>query len=307
MPCPRCQAACAADARFCPACGAPLAAASATPAPLTREQLLLAAIGPGAEHYLEDFLAREQGYKGKIGWHWPAVFATFGWMLYRKMTGLAFAYLGIALALLLIGLPVLVALTGKAGGLLGLLLVIALFVVPGLFGRALYHRRCRQNIEFCQRFHADPQRQLEQIRANGGTSQTAAILVPVLMLFGCVPLIGILAAIAIPAYQDYTHRASTQEAYQQLRTASGLVEHYYQSRGTLPESLADAGFTPSGKPLQARIQLERNGTLVALFSRGTLQDKTLELQPSLDDSGALVWRCVSEAIADRLLPPPCRQ
>src|SRR5690606_34432606 len=106
----------------------------------SRETLLLAAIGPGAESYLPGFLAREQGLRGAVSWHWPALFVTFFWMLHRKMYGLAFAYLAIAFLLAQIVAPILIATLANVGVALAGLIYLGLAVVPALYAGALYHR-----------------------------------------------------------------------------------------------------------------------------------------------------------------------
>ena len=57
-----------------------------------------------------------------------------------------------------------------------------------------------------------------------------------------VAIIGILAAIAIPAYQDYTVRAKMSEALVAASPAKTSVSEYYQAEGSLPTSQAEAGF-----------------------------------------------------------------
>lgn len=57
-----------------------------------------------------------------------------------------------------------------------------------------------------------------------------------------VAIIGILAAIAIPAYQDYTVRAKMSEAITAAAPAKTGVSEFYQSEGTLPTTASEAGF-----------------------------------------------------------------
>jgi type IV pilus assembly protein PilA len=56
-----------------------------------------------------------------------------------------------------------------------------------------------------------------------------------------VAIIGILAAIAIPAYQDYTIRAQVSEGLNLSGGAKAAVTEYYQDQGTFPTSNAEAG------------------------------------------------------------------
>ena len=56
-----------------------------------------------------------------------------------------------------------------------------------------------------------------------------------------VAIIGILAAVALPAYQDYTIRAKISECAGVLSACKSSVSEYYASMNALPALTADAG------------------------------------------------------------------
>src|SRR5437667_392703 len=56
-----------------------------------------------------------------------------------------------------------------------------------------------------------------------------------------VAIIGILASIAIPAYQDYTIRAQVTEAFSLASELKGPIQEYRKERGTLPSNNGAAG------------------------------------------------------------------
>ena len=58
-----------------------------------------------------------------------------------------------------------------------------------------------------------------------------------------IAIIGILAAIAIPAYQDYTIRAQVSEGLNLSGGAKAAVTEYFQDRGTMPTNNTDAGLS----------------------------------------------------------------
>ena len=61
-----------------------------------------------------------------------------------------------------------------------------------------------------------------------------------------VAIIGILAAIAIPAYQDYTIRSKVTELINAAGVCKTSVAEYYQSKGALPTGVAEAGCSDIG-------------------------------------------------------------
>ena len=61
-----------------------------------------------------------------------------------------------------------------------------------------------------------------------------------------VAIIGILAAIAIPAYQDYTIRAQVSEGLNLSGGAKAAVTEYFQDRGTMPTTNTMAGLAAGG-------------------------------------------------------------
>jgi len=178
----------------------------------TREalrELYAAAVGPkNRDHYLARFALFDHERKTSTGWHWPAFFATFYWLVYRKMWGKAALYFFLPLMLL-----VPIALLGpKVPGVLAigyLLYVIGIFIVPPLLADAAYYRHCESVIEKARAVNRSQEGQLILVARKGGTSSVGPVLACVLVI---AMLVGVLAAVALPAYQDYMARTKAKQA-----------------------------------------------------------------------------------------------
>jgi len=124
-----------------------------------------------------------------------------------------------------------------------------------------------------------------------------------------VAIIGILAAIAIPAYQDYTKRAHVSEG---LNLAGGLkasVAEYFASEGTWPTDETSVGVTATitGNAVSAvtvassLITIEYNGKVDSA-------NKFLDLKGSAG-GGSVTWTCQPAAanpVDAKYLPSNCR-
>ena len=127
-----------------------------------------------------------------------------------------------------------------------------------------------------------------------------------------VAIIGILAAIAIPAYQDYTIRAQVSEGLNLAAGAKAAVTEFTQDRGTFPADNATAGVAPAGE-----ISGKYVGQVAVLAGLITvdyandahtlLQPGFLELSP-FTNAGSVEWTCRPQGatIAPRHLPAACR-
>ncbi len=129
-----------------------------------------------------------------------------------------------------------------------------------------------------------------------------------------VAIIGILAAIAIPAYQDYTVRAQVSEGLNLGGGAKTAVTEYYQDRGAWPVNNDQAGIdaTPTnikGKYVKS-VTVGAAGVVTVLYGLDAhatlLKGKTLTLTP-LDAGGSVTWGCSSiSSLPDKHLPAACR-
>lgn len=145
--------------------------------------------------------------------------------------------------------------------------------------------------------------------SSGGSGGSAMwVIAAVVIAFVGIAVIGILAAIALPAYQDYTVRAQTAQAYAVASEAASAVGEFYVQQKQIPVNLGAAGFTSTLPAQIGSIEVNpRNAVLTVRFASSTLKDKTLVLTPSADPQGSIVWSCASDEIRPQQLPQACRR
>ena len=128
-----------------------------------------------------------------------------------------------------------------------------------------------------------------------------------------VAIIGILAAIAIPAYQDYTIRAQVSEGLNLAGGAKAAVTEYTQDRGTFPTTNTLAGISDAadikGKYVD-NVAVGASGVVTVTYGSGAhsiIDGSTLQLAPSTN-AGSVEWTCtsLSASIANKHLPAACR-
>ncbi len=151
-------------------------------------------------------------------------------------------------------------------------------------------------------------------------------------LLPLIAVVGILAAIAIPAYQDYTIRAQVSEGLNLAAAPKAAVAEVFIRDGAAPADRESAGLpaaaTASGGRYTASVEIVR-GTLLVTYggmANAQIAGKTLAMQPYLTPDKKVVWQCGKAArppgaapidsaapsagsatdIAPRFLPSACR-
>ena len=130
-----------------------------------------------------------------------------------------------------------------------------------------------------------------------------------------VAIIGILAAIAIPAYQDYTIRAQVSEGLSLSAGAKAAVAEYYQDSGNWPTNNSQAGLEASanisGKYVtQVAVTTGAStGILTVTYgndANANIATDTLTLTAT-DNTGSISWECANgSGLQDKWLPAACR-
>jgi hypothetical protein len=128
-----------------------------------------------------------------------------------------------------------------------------------------------------------------------------------------VAVIGVLAAVAIPAYQDYTSRAAVAQAWSEGAAVREALGNYYTEKEEIPASL-EAARVPDTLPGGATLTLDAQSMVVeaSLPKRGGMKGMgatmgTLRMEPSEGDNG-ITWHCVAgDDLPEKTLPRSCRK
>ena len=126
---------------------------------------------------------------------------------------------------------------------------------------------------------------------------------------GGLVIAGIAAAIAIPAYQDYTMRSSVSEGLALSKTTQMNVAEYYFENGEFPgqgRAAELSEYAGASEHVQSIIVEPGTGRIVIDFSMKSIPDGgQIYLRPFEDDAGELQWDC-SGTFEEKLLPAHCR-
>ncbi|MCV4265878.1 pilin [Pseudomonas capsici] len=129
-----------------------------------------------------------------------------------------------------------------------------------------------------------------------------------------VAIVGILAAVAIPAYQDYTIRAQVAELVALTDGAKVAVSETFQTTGALPGSNAAAGYGGASGTYTASVVIGANGvitatTLNAAPVNNVIRNQTFILTPAANGTNnTITWTCNAAAstIIAQYRPANCR-
>jgi len=136
-----------------------------------------------------------------------------------------------------------------------------------------------------------------------------------------VAIIGILAAVAIPAYKDYTTRAKMSEVLVMMEPAKLAVSETVSSKGSLAAYITDGGDGPTAgynfpgvTDYVSGIAVANNGTNVTVTATSTVPGASGTVVLTASEvtgtapgvgSGQLTWACTS-TIDGKFLPANCR-
>jgi len=271
--------------------------------------LLSAYVGPkNADYYARKFDQFKSG-GSSVSWHWPAFFISSWWLLYRKMWLNAFFYwIVLPIALTIVSAVVATTVGAEASGIFyyASYIIITFLVVP-IFANKLYYRHAQKKADKVASITSSAAQQSVELARIGGTSSVVLVALPIVL----IAVIGILAAISIPAYNDYTIRAQVAEGLSLSGGAKAAVSEYYNNNEAFPSDNASAGLSPADRITGKYVSSVGviNGTIFVTYgndAHGVIDNSVLVLQPSTDQPGYVEWTCSSTNIMPKHLPAACR-
>ena len=127
-----------------------------------------------------------------------------------------------------------------------------------------------------------------------------------------VAVIGVLAAIALPAYQEHTIKSQVTEGLTLTQEARDNVIEYHSNTGSLPDNNTMARFSGGEGNYVSSVDVESGGKVVVTFSKDAprkanikIDGKKVTLTPTPHaTTGNLIWSCSSDMEA-KYLPSSC--
>ena len=121
-----------------------------------------------------------------------------------------------------------------------------------------------------------------------------------------VAIIGILAAVALPAYQDYTILAKVSELVLAASGHKTSIAEKAQTDNTLTSSGAGLTVEFTGKVTSGSVTTD--GVIVVGGNAATLGTPvTVTLSPTLNTDGKVTWACTTATATFKYVPAECRK
>lgn len=125
-----------------------------------------------------------------------------------------------------------------------------------------------------------------------------------------VAIIGILAAIALPAYQDYTARAQASEGLTSTAGVRADIAVYLSEQGDLVGVDQDAAIQDnvtnlSGRYFSGVTVADTTGLITVTFDDGVHENDTMTIEPQITGTQITNWEC-GGTLANKHLPAACR-
>lgn len=143
--------------------------------------------------------------------------------------------------------------------------------------------------------------------APGDGSGATVVVVMIVGLLFLVAVIGILAAVSIPAYHDYTQRVKVSGAMLEVAPVKEKVADFYMQHKVMPSSNIMVGLDdPYILPSSHSVSVSEEGLTLEFSDESDLiDDKTIVFYLE-DESGSLMWSCSGGDLPSKYRPSNCR-
>ncbi len=123
-----------------------------------------------------------------------------------------------------------------------------------------------------------------------------------------VAIIGILAAIAIPAYQDYIIRSKVTELATAADACKVSVSEYRQTLNAWPPNQSASGCSDQSTKYVTSLVVGANGLITVTANAAAVGGGggTFVLTPAVVGTGQIDWTCTASSISAKYLPANCR-
>ena len=123
-----------------------------------------------------------------------------------------------------------------------------------------------------------------------------------------VAIIGILAAVALPAYTDYSTRAMVTEGISVAQGFKTAVAEYHAVTGGYPANLAAINMATVANGAVASVGIgNANGQITVTYSNvGALTGDPTVIFAATAAAGAMTWTCSTGDMPDQYLPEECK-
>lgn len=143
----------------------------------------------------------------------------------------------------------------------------------------------------------------------GPNDKSSGALVAILIIFGgffFIAVIGILAAVALPAYHDYTIRAKLSESHVSAGVVMQKVENYASSNQQWPLNISDIDNTDYFSTELVDSIVVDNGIIYVTPSQAVGVEGAIIYVPARSNAG-ISWSCKESTVAFKYLPQKCRK
>lgn len=257
-----------------------------------------------ADYYVPRWQRYAAGAATFPSWHWPALFASLGWALYRRVWLAAAVYaLGVPIALYVVWVVFGLRTPPDTMGLgqAALWVVCCALLAPALFANAFYYRQALELVTQAQAAHAELAAQIAFVQRRGGTTR---VLPPTVALLVWIPVV-IVASLAVAMHQAYLVRTKVEAVLAEAQRVEARRAQAAPSRSRPDPNVRPELAGPIARYLRAMEQTAPD-RLDITFDFPPLEGSRLALI-ARRTGDHVVWSCQNVDVPSRFVPPDCRR